>query len=82
VLNSTGRLPEAAWRNLRLATMVAALWTAAVPFTDPAAAGPGDQVSAARAAAIHECSILANRYSERDWADHYRACMAEQGQIE
>jgi hypothetical protein len=44
------------------------------------------QISAARAAAIHECSLLAGRYSQHDWGNveiyQYRACMARHGQQE
>jgi hypothetical protein len=42
--------------------------------------------AAARAAAIHECSVLASRYVEHTWGDteidQYRACMAAHGQKE
>ena len=57
-----------------------------------AAATPGnaqplrDGVSAARAAAIRECSARAAPYKEYLWGnmefDQYRACMAERGQPE
>jgi hypothetical protein len=71
---------------LRLATAVAALWVAAVPFARIAAAGAGRQISAGRAAAIHECSLLAGQYTEHDWGNteiyQYRACMAGHGQQE
>jgi hypothetical protein len=43
-------------------------------------------MSAARAAAIHECSVKAGKYIEHTWGDNeiytYRACMAEHGQEE
>jgi hypothetical protein len=43
-------------------------------------------ISAARAAAIHECSVRASQYPEYDWGTmatyQYRACMAEHGQQE
>ena len=46
----------------------------------------GYEISAARAAAIHECSVRASRYVEHTWGDveiyQYRACMAEHGQQE
>jgi hypothetical protein len=46
----------------------------------------GNHVSAARAAAIHECSARGARYYEYLWGDlefqQYRACMAEHGQPE
>jgi hypothetical protein len=44
--------------------------------------------SAARAAAIHQCSVAAynNTYKEYNTStyeiDYYRACMAERGQVE
>jgi hypothetical protein len=44
----------------------------------------GVRISAARAAAIHECSVKASRYSEYAWGNTeiyvYDACMAEHGQ--
>jgi hypothetical protein len=50
------------------------------------AQGAGYKISAARAAAIHECSVRASRYVEHTWGDveiyQYRACMAEHGQQE
>jgi hypothetical protein len=46
----------------------------------------GTQMSAARAAAIRECSLRARKYIEHTWGDvefqTYRACMAEHGQPE
>lgn len=64
----------------------------AFAITIVTAASPGsaqplhDGVSAARAAAIHECSTRASRYTEYSWGnmefDQYRACMAEHGQPE
>ena len=45
-----------------------------------------EHMSAARAAAIHECSVLADKYLDYVWGvqgiDHYRACMAGHGQME
>jgi hypothetical protein len=45
-----------------------------------------DHMSAARAAAIHECNVRAARYRQYTWGDTeiytYRACMAEHGQQE
>jgi hypothetical protein len=71
---------------LGLAMTVAVLWMATVPFAPAAAAGSGYQISAGRAAAIHECSVLASRYSQHDWGNteiyQYRACMAVHGQQE
>ena len=71
--------------KLGLATAIAALLTA-VPLAGARAAETNPQISAARAAAIHECSRLAARYSEHDWGNveiyQYRACMAGHGQQE
>ena len=45
-----------------------------------------EHISAARAAAIHECSVLADKYLDYLWGvqeiDHYRTCMAGHGQME
>lgn len=50
------------------------------------AEGAGYPISAARAAAIHECSVLADQYPVNDWGNTeiyvYRACMADHGQQE
>jgi hypothetical protein len=71
---------------LGLAMTVAVLWMATVPFASAAAAGSGYQIRAGRAAAIHECCVLASRYSQHDLGNtetyHYRACMAGHGQTE
>ena len=50
-------------------------------------AGAQDRgVSAARAAALRQCSLLAERYPETTWSSYefqlYGACMAERGQVE
>ena len=50
---------------LGLATTIAALWM--TPIAGAVAAGTSGQISAARAAAIQECSLLAGRYSQHDW---------------
>ena len=64
--------------KLGLATTVAALWMAAVPFAGAAAAGPpGYPISAERAKALHECSGLAD-----EWGYAYRDCMVQHGQAE
>lgn len=72
--------------KLGLATTIAALWLTAVPIAGAVAAGINPQISPARAAAIHECSRLASRYSQHDWGNveiyQYRACMARHGQQE
>ena len=43
-------------------------------------------VSAARAAALRECSAVAAQYPEYEWGNmeiyQYRACMAEHGEVE
>jgi hypothetical protein len=58
------------------------LATASPSFAQPR----GHDTSAARAAAIRECSARASQYSEPTWGnlefDQYRACMAEHGQRE
>jgi hypothetical protein len=69
--------------KLELATTIAALWLTVVPITGAVANG---QISAARAAAIHECNLLAARYPLHDWGNTqiylYRSCMARHGQQE
>jgi hypothetical protein len=49
------------------------------------AAGP-EHISAARAAAIHECSVKASRFTDYTWGDVelyvYRSCMFDDGQAE
>jgi hypothetical protein len=86
MLISKAKVSAKAVTNLGLAAMVATVWMAAVPRAGTAVAGTGYQISAARAKAIHECSVLANRYSEHDWGItevyQYRACMASHGQNE
>jgi hypothetical protein len=46
----------------------------------------GVKISPQRAQAIHECSVLADRYPEYLWGNmesyQYGACMAEHGQEE
>jgi hypothetical protein len=50
------------------------------------APGSEPHMSAARAAAIHECSVRAQKYAEYTWGNLemyvYRACMAEHHQAE
>jgi hypothetical protein len=69
--------------KLGLATTIAALWLTVVPIARAAA---DVQISAARAAAIHECNLLASRYPLHDWGNTqiylYRSCMARHGQQE
>jgi hypothetical protein len=82
MLTSKPSVSTKAMTKLGLAAMVAVLWMTSVP----AVARTGYQISGARAAAIHECSILADRYSEHDWGItevyQYRACMAGHGENE
>ena len=51
-----------------------------------AQADDGIKIDAARAAAIHECSVAAQRYPETTFSslefEVYRACMARHGQVE
>jgi hypothetical protein len=63
----------------KLSATAAALWMAAVSLAGPAAAQFGYPISAARAAALQECSGLAD---EPGFAYSYRACMAQHGQQE
>ena len=69
--------------KLGLATAIAALWLIVVPIAGAAA---DVQISAARAAALKECSRLAARYPTNDWGNTdiylYRSCMARHGQQE
>jgi hypothetical protein len=78
MLISKAKLSANAATKFGLATTFAALWMAAVPFASAAAAGPpGYPISAARAAALQECSALAD-----EWGYAYRTCMAQHGQDE
>jgi hypothetical protein len=80
-----GRSARAATKR-GLAIALAALGMTALPLAGALAQGSGPQMSAARAAAIHECSVLASRFSQHDWGNteiyQYRACMARHGQPE
>ena len=66
-----------------LATFIATLCLTVVPIAGAAA---DVQVSAARAAALQECSRLAARYPTNDWGNHgtylYRSCMGRHGEKE
>jgi hypothetical protein len=72
--------------KLGLATTIAALWLTVVPITGAVANGIPPQISAARASAIRECSLLAARYPQHLWGNTeiylYRSCMARHGQQE
>jgi hypothetical protein len=76
---SKAKLSAKATTKLGLATTVAILSMAAVPFAGPAVGQTGYPISAARAAALQECSGLAD---EPGFAYAYRACMAQHGQGE
>jgi hypothetical protein len=75
---SNAKAEFSAKRKLGLATAIAALCM--IPLAGAAVQSGGRQISAGRAAAIHECSVLASRYSQHDWGNveiyQYRACMA------
>jgi hypothetical protein len=77
------RLFANATTKLGLATIIAAFCLTVVPI-DGAAADV--QISAARAAALQQCSRLASRYPINDWGNTesylYRSCMARHGQKE
>jgi hypothetical protein len=75
MLTSKAKLFAKTTTKLGLATTVAVLWMAAVPFAGAAAAGY--PISAARATALQECSAFAD-----EWGYAYRACMAQHGQAE
>ncbi len=81
---SNAKTEFSAKRKLGLATAIAALCM--IPLAGAAGQSGGRQISAGRAAAIHECSVLASRYSQHDWGNveiyQYRACMARHGQQE
>lgn len=67
---------------------VAAMLVGAAVLSSVSQAGAqaGARMSAARAAAIHECSVLAGRFNEMVWGSTeiyiYRSCMARHGQVE
>jgi len=75
MLTLKAKLFAKATTKLGLATTVAVLWMAAVPFAD--AAADGYPISAARATALQACSAFSN-----EWGYAYRACMAQRGQAE
>jgi hypothetical protein len=78
MLTSKAKFSANAATTFGLATTVAALWMAAIPFADAAAAGPpGYPISAERTKALHECSGLAD-----EWGYAYRDCMVQHGQQE
>jgi hypothetical protein len=83
MLTSKAELSVNVATKFGLATTVAAFLMVAVPFAGAAA---DVQISAARAAALKECSRLAARYPTNDWGNTdiylYRSCMARHGQQE
>ena len=83
MLTSKAKFSANAATTFGLATTVAALWMAAVPFAGAAA---DVQISAARAQALQQCNRLAQRYPIHEWGNTqihlYRTCMAQRGQQE
>ena len=81
--HTVARLFAKTTTKLGLATIIAALSLIAVPTAGAAAEF---QISAARAAALKECSRLAARYPTNDWGNTpihlYRTCMARHGEKE
>lgn len=71
------------WKQYLYATAMSAAMLAPI---HTAQAQDADMMSTLRAAAIHECSTLAGRYSETTYASKeiylYRSCMARHGQVE
>jgi hypothetical protein len=66
MLTSKAKLSANVATKFGLATTVAALWMAAVPFTGAAAAGPpGYPISAGRGAALQEVQRLGRRVGLR-----------------
>ncbi len=60
---------------------------AAIAFAvGPALARNIEEVGPSRAAALHDCTAIAQRYNDNTWGNlemyKYRACMAEHGQPE
>ena len=68
--------------NNGLAALVLGL--AVTAFASPSSAQSEEHISAARAAAVHECSVRASKYNEYTWGNNeifvYDTCMAEHGQ--
>jgi hypothetical protein len=56
------------------------------PISPARADGEAIRISPARAAAIHECSVISQRYPETTFSslefELYRACMARHGEVE
>ena len=73
--------------NKRIATIALGLALSVSALASPSFAQRSEQhMSAARAAALRECNLKAQKYTQHTWADVqiyiYRACMAEHGQQE
>jgi exopolyphosphatase/pppGpp-phosphohydrolase len=72
-------------RNKRVAAIAVGLALSALASPSFAQRSE-DHMSAARAAAVHECNLRAQKYTQHTWGDvqiyAYRACMAEHGQQE
>ena len=83
IFGMVAKLFARAKTKLGLATTIAALLLTVAPITGAVA---NEQISAARAAAIRECNLLAARYPLHDWGNTqihlYRSCMARHGQQE
>ena len=68
-------------------TAIAAIFLSTAGTTPSAAASvKGQHITAARAAAVHDCNVSANRFTLYDWGNTqihlYRTCMANRGQQE
>jgi len=73
--------------NKRIATIALGLALSVSALASPSFAQRSEQhMSAARAAALREYNLKAQKYTQHTWADVqiyiYRACMAEHGQQE
>ena len=72
-------------RNKRIAAIALGLTLSALASPSFAQRSE-DHMSAARAQALHECNLAAQKYTQHTWADvqiqTYRACMAEHSQQE
>jgi hypothetical protein len=70
-------------RHIVIAMLLGAV---VLSFVSQAQAQNRTRMTAARAAAIHECSVLAGRYNEMTWGSTelyiYRSCMARHGYVE
>jgi hypothetical protein len=74
-------------RNKQIAAIALGLALSVSALPSPSFAQRSeDHMSAARAQALRECNLAAQKYTQHTWADvqiyTYRACMAEHGQQE